>query len=74
MKNQMRKNYTSASRSSILKLLNYYNQNTKMIDSEKLAKKVSQYIEKNLRGKTPFKSTSDFISYIAEKENKKKSE
>ena len=45
-----------------------------MTDNEKLAKKVSQYIEKNLRGKTPFKSTSDFISYIAEKENKKKSE
>ena len=45
-----------------------------MIDSEKLAKTVSQYIEKNLRGKTPFKSTSDFISYIAEKENKKKFE
>jgi len=45
-----------------------------MIDSEKLAKKLSAYIEKNLRGKTPFKNTSDFISYIAAKESKKKNE
>jgi len=45
-----------------------------MTDQEKLAKRVSAFIEKNLRGKTPFRSTSDFISYIANKELKKKSE
>ena len=45
-----------------------------MTDKEKLVKKVSDYIEKNLRGKTPFQSTSDFISYIADRELKKKAE
>ncbi len=44
-----------------------------MTDSEKLAKKVSAHIERNLKGKTPFQSTSDFISYIAYKESRKKS-
>jgi len=44
-----------------------------MIDSEKLANKVSAHIEKNLLGNT-FQSTSDFISYIAYKESQKKSE
>ncbi|MFB5620955.1 MAG: hypothetical protein ACE5RC_07495 [Nitrosopumilus sp.] len=43
-----------------------------MTDSERLAKKVSAYIQKNLKGKTPFQSTSDFISYIAYKEQQKK--
>ncbi len=45
-----------------------------MIDSEKLINKLSAHIEKNLKGNTPFRSTSDFISYIAYKENLKKSE
>jgi len=36
-----------------------------MTDSEKLAKKVSSHIEKNLRGDTPFQGTSGFVSYIA---------
>jgi hypothetical protein len=44
-----------------------------MIDSEKLANTISVFIEKNLRGKTPFQNTSDFISYIAYKEAQKKS-
>ena len=45
-----------------------------MIDREKLIKKVSEHIEKNLRGNTPFQNTSDLISYIASKESEKKSE
>ena len=45
-----------------------------MIDSEKLANRVSAHIEKNLLGNTPFQSTSDFIFYIAYKEFQKKSE
>ena len=45
-----------------------------MTDSEKLAKKVSAHIERNLKGNTPFRNTSEFISYIAYKEFKKKSE
>ncbi len=45
-----------------------------MTDREKLVKKISAYIEKNLKGKTPFQSTSDFISYMAYKELKKKAE
>ena len=43
-----------------------------MIDSEKLANKLSAFIEKNLKGNTPFRSTSDFLLYIANKESKKK--
>jgi len=43
-----------------------------MTDEEKLAKTVSLYIERNLRGKTPFQNTSDFILYIAYKESKRK--
>ncbi|WP_179360291.1 hypothetical protein [Nitrosopumilus cobalaminigenes] len=43
-----------------------------MTDSQKLAKKVSAYIEKNLSGNTPFQTVSDFLSYIAYKETKKK--
>ena len=43
-----------------------------MIDSEQIVKKISFYIEKNLRGNTPFQNTSDFISYIAYKESQKK--
>ena len=39
-----------------------------MIDSEQIAKKFSCYIDKNLRGRTPFQNTFDFISYIAYKE------
>jgi hypothetical protein len=45
-----------------------------MIDSEKLVHRVSAHIEKNLLGNTPFQTTSDFISYIAYKEFKKKSD
>jgi len=44
-----------------------------MIDSQKLANKVYAHIEKNLRGNTPFQSTSDYISCIAYKESQKKS-
>ncbi|EIJ65188.1 hypothetical protein BD31_I0492 [Candidatus Nitrosopumilus salaria BD31] len=44
-----------------------------MIDSEKLYTKIEIYIQKCLRGKTPFKDTSDFIQYIARKEQAKKS-
>ena len=44
-----------------------------MTDSQKVAKKVSAYIDKNLKGNTPFQNTSDFISYIAYKEIQKKS-
>ena len=43
-----------------------------MIDSAQLANRMSAHIEKNLRGKTPFQSTSDFILYIAYKESQKK--
>lgn len=45
-----------------------------MIDDANIAKKVSMFMEKNLRGDTPFQSTSDFISYIAYKESLKKSD
>jgi len=40
-----------------------------MTDQEQLANKISEFIEKNLRGNTPFASTSDFILYIANKES-----
>ena len=45
-----------------------------MTNQEILVQKVSAFIEKNLRGNTPFRNTSDFISYIAHKESKRKSE
>jgi len=45
-----------------------------MTDQEQLANKISEFIEKNLRGNTPFGGTSDFILYIANKESKKKAE
>lgn len=45
-----------------------------MIDSEKLVSQISAFIERNLGGRTPFQSTSDFISYIAYKESQKKSD
>jgi hypothetical protein len=45
-----------------------------MIDSEKLVSQMSAFIENNLGGRTPFRSTSDFISYIAYKESQKKSD
>ena len=45
-----------------------------MISQEQLANKISEFIEKNLCGNTPFASTSDFILYIANKESKKKAE
>ena len=45
-----------------------------MTDQEKIIQKVSDYIEKNLRGNTPFQSTSDFIAYIAAKESRKRAE
>jgi len=44
-----------------------------MTDLEKLRTKIETYIQKRLRGKTPFKDTSDFIAYIASKELAKKS-
>ena len=43
-----------------------------MTDSEKLVSQISAFIEKNLGGRTPFQSTSDFIPYIACKESLKK--
>jgi len=46
----------------------------KMPNQEILIQKVSAFIEKNLPGNTPFRNTSDFISYIADKEAKKKTE
>ena len=46
----------------------------KITNQEILVQKVSAFIEKNLHGNTPFRSTADFISYIANKELKKKSE
>jgi hypothetical protein len=42
-----------------------------MIDQEKTVKKISKFIEKNLFGNTPFRNTSDFILYIANKELQK---
>jgi len=42
-----------------------------MTDPEQLANKISDFIGKNLRGNTPFASTSDFIFYIAKKESRK---
>lgn len=42
-----------------------------MTDTEQLANKISDFIGKNLRGNTPFASTSDFIFYIAKKESRK---
>ena len=45
-----------------------------MTNTEIIANKVSEFIAKNLRGNTPFQSTSDFISYIAYKESRKKLE
>ncbi len=43
-----------------------------MTNQEQLANKISEFIGKNLRGNTPFASTSDFILYIANKESKKR--
>ena len=45
-----------------------------MINQEQLSDRISEFIEKSLPGNTPFASTSDFISYIADKEAKKKIE
>ena len=45
-----------------------------MTNQEQLAKTISEFIEKNLRGNTPFASTPDFVLYIANKELKKKYE
>ena len=45
-----------------------------MINQEQLSNQISEFIGKNLRGNTPFASTSDFILYIANKESKKKTE
>lgn len=42
-----------------------------MTREEIMAKRFSEFIEKNLRGNTPFQNTSDFISYIAYKESQK---
>jgi len=42
-----------------------------MTNQEQLANKISDFIGKNLRGNTPFASTSDFIFYIAKKESRK---
>ena len=45
-----------------------------MINQEQLSNQISEFIGKNLRGNTPFASTSDFILYIANKESKKNAE
>ncbi|MEE8181441.1 MAG: hypothetical protein V3T67_06350 [Nitrosopumilaceae archaeon] len=45
-----------------------------MINQEQLSNRISEFIEKSLFGNTPFASTSDFISYIADKEAKKRTE
>ena len=45
-----------------------------MISQEQLANKISEFIEKNLCGNTPFASTSDFIFYIAKKKSQKSAE
>ena len=45
-----------------------------MTSEKQLAKLMSAFIKKNLRGNTPFGNTSDFILYIASKESKKKTE
>jgi len=45
-----------------------------MINQDQLSNRISEFIEKNLPGNTPFASTSDFIFYIANKESKKRSE
>ena len=45
-----------------------------MTDPEQLANKISDFIGKNLRGNTPFASTSDLISYITYKESQKRVE
>ena len=45
-----------------------------MINQEQLANTISEFIEKNLRGNTPFGCTSDFIFYIANKESQKRTE
>ena len=42
-----------------------------MTNQEQLANQISDFIGKNLRGNTPFASTSDFIFYIAKKESRK---
>ena len=43
-----------------------------MIDSERLATRISAYIQQNLKGNTPFQTPSDFVCYIAFKESQKK--
>jgi len=45
-----------------------------MINQEQLSNRISEFIEKNLPGNTPFASTSDFIFYIANKESMKRPE
>ncbi len=45
-----------------------------MINQKHLANQISEFIEKNLRGNTPFASTSDLISYITYKESQKRIE
>jgi len=45
-----------------------------MISQEQLTNKISEFIGQNLRGNTPFASTSDFIFYIAKKESQKRAE
>ncbi len=42
-----------------------------MINQEQLSNRISEFIEKSLFGNTPFASTSDFISYIARKKQKR---
>ncbi len=42
-----------------------------MTNQVQLANQISEFIGKNLRGNTPFASTSDFILYIANKKSKK---
>ncbi len=45
-----------------------------MTNQEQLSNRISEFIEQNLPGNTPFASTSDFILYIANKESKKREE
>ena len=45
-----------------------------MADQEKTIKKISDHIQKNLRSNTPFRTTQDFILYIAYKEARKQKE
>lgn len=42
-----------------------------MTSENKIVERILKHIEKNLRGKTPFRNTSDFLAYIHKKESEK---